>query len=55
MEAVCVQFDHVDALDLPLNPAAERACFALKMGLSAQDPETISPVLTRHRDNPSES
>ena len=55
MEAVCVQFEHVDALDLALNPAVEGACFALKMGLSAQDPETISPALTRHRDNPPES
>ena len=55
MEAVCVQFDWLDALDLALNPAVEGACFALKMGLSAQDPETISPALTRHRDNPPES
>jgi hypothetical protein len=55
MEAVCVQFDRLDALDLALNPAVEGACFALKMGLSAQDPETISPALTRHRDKPPES
>jgi len=55
MEAVCVQFDHVDVLDLTLIPAAELARFALKMGLSAHDPETISPALTRHRDNPPES
>lgn len=52
---VCVQLDHVDALDLALNPAAEQAFFTLTMGLSAQDPETISPALTRHRDKPPES
>jgi hypothetical protein len=52
MEAVCVQFDPLDALDLALNPAAKQVCFALKMGLSAQDLETISPALTRYRDNP---
>jgi hypothetical protein len=55
MKAVCVQFDRLDALDLALNPALEGACFALKMGLSAQDPQKISPALTRHRDNPPES
>jgi hypothetical protein len=55
MKAVCVQFDRLDALDLALNPALEGACFALKMDLSDQDPETISPALTRHRDNPPKS
>lgn len=55
MNAVCLWFEHPDVLDLALNPAAKQACFALKMGLSAKDSETISSALTRHRDNPPES
>jgi hypothetical protein len=55
MEAVRVCFEHLDLLDLALNPAAEQACFALKMDLNSQNSETISPALTRHRDNPPET
>jgi hypothetical protein len=55
MEAVCAQFEHVDALDLALNPAAEQACFALKISLSSHDAEAIASTSTRHRENTLES